>query len=357
MRAPATSGIVEVSPMHRVMPWLTCALSLALATVALGAQRPADVDGARDHPMISRIEGSRLIGFDEKAFDEYRLVVGPFTGYDGDGIEADPLEQGLTDANSRRIEGRVWKLTYETPGNRSTLEILRSFEKALTTAGFQVLFECAGVACAGKEPRRRLESFAPPRWRENFSTLLMARGGFRVSGDVDEDRRYLAARLTRPAGDVYVSVFALGLTTPVARLDVIEVRPGSDSLVRVTADQMASEIAAAGSAALYGIHFDAGAAVVKPESQPALTEIAALLKRDPKLQLIIVGHTDNDGRLEPNLDLSLRRAEAVAAALVAQFGVSPARLDARGVAFLAPVAPNTTEEGKARNRRVELVPR
>jgi outer membrane protein OmpA-like peptidoglycan-associated protein len=109
--------------------------------------------------------------------------------------------------------------------------------------------------------------------------------------------------------------------------------------------------------ALYGIYFDNDRADVKPESRPTLSEIATLLKQNGKLELIVVGHTDNNGTLDHNLDLSLRRAQAVLAALVSDFGVARNRLDARGVGFLSPVAPNTTEENRAKNRRVQLLQR
>ncbi|NTV17718.1 MAG: OmpA family protein, partial [Chlorobiaceae bacterium] len=102
---------------------------------------------------------------------------------------------------------------------------------------------------------------------------------------------------------------------------------------------------------------DPGKWEIKPESQASLQEIARLLKKQPALKLHVVGHTDNIGGYEFNTGLSKRRAEAVVASLVRDFGISAARLTANGAAYLAPVASNTTEAGRAKNRRVELVPR
>ena len=102
---------------------------------------------------------------------------------------------------------------------------------------------------------------------------------------------------------------------------------------------------------------DFNKADIQPASKPALEEIAKLLQADAGLALHVVGHTDNVGSYEANLQLSKRRAEAVVAALTAEYGVSASRLTANGVANLAPVAVNSTEEGRAKNRRVELVPR
>jgi outer membrane protein OmpA-like peptidoglycan-associated protein len=96
-------------------------------------------------------------------------------------------------------------------------------------------------------------------------------------------------------------------------------------------------------------------AEIKQESEPALREIARLLRDDPQLSVHVVGHTDNVGDLEYNMDLSRRRADAVVAALAERHGIARTRLTAAGVGPLAPVAPNTTLDGRAKKRRVELV--
>ncbi len=121
------------------------------------------------------------------------------------------------------------------------------------------------------------------------------------------------------------------------------------------AETMARDLATTGRVALYGIYFDFDKAVVKPESEPTLREIARLLRENPALRLHVVGHTDSVGTLDYNLDLSRRRAAAVVAALTTGHGIAADRLRPAGVGPLAPAAPNTTEEGRAKNRRVELV--
>jgi len=97
--------------------------------------------------------------------------------------------------------------------------------------------------------------------------------------------------------------------------------------------------------------------VIKPESEPALAEMAKLLKDNPSLNVFIVGHTDNTGTFEHNMKLSLDRATAVVNALVSGHGIAAARLKAVGDGPTAPVASNDTDEGRAKNRRVELVKR
>jgi OOP family OmpA-OmpF porin len=125
----------------------------------------------------------------------------------------------------------------------------------------------------------------------------------------------------------------------------------------VTADakSMARDIGATGKVAVYGIYFDFNKADVKPESDPVLKEIASLLKQNPKMNLYVVGHTDNVGALATNMDLSQKRADAVVKALVSKYGTDAKRLKAHGAGPLCPVTSNKTEEGRAKNRRVELV--
>ena len=125
--------------------------------------------------------------------------------------------------------------------------------------------------------------------------------------------------------------------------------------MQATAEVMAKDISTTGHAAVYGIFFDTDKADIKPESEPALAEMAKLLKNNSSLNVFIVGHTDNTGTFEHNMKLSLDRATSVVNALVAKHGIATARLKPYGVASLAPVASNKTEEGKAKNRRVELV--
>jgi OOP family OmpA-OmpF porin len=124
----------------------------------------------------------------------------------------------------------------------------------------------------------------------------------------------------------------------------------------VTADAAAfsESIASTGKAVVYGIYFDTGKSDVKPESGPALDQITILLKQNANLTLYVVGHTDNVGALDANLKLSSDRANAVVKALVGR-GIDASRLKSSGVGPYCPVASNMTDEGKAKNRRVELV--
>jgi len=137
------------------------------------------------------------------------------------------------------------------------------------------------------------------------------------------------------------------------RLTIVE-RQAMKQEVTANAQVMNNDINSTGHVAIYGIYFDTGKADIKPESEAAIAEIAKLLQNNGSLKVYVVGHTDSVGSFDSNMTLSKARADSVVKALVGK-GIAAARLKAYGVASLAPVASNDTEDGKAKNRRVELV--
>ena len=118
---------------------------------------------------------------------------------------------------------------------------------------------------------------------------------------------------------------------------------------------MDQEITTTGKVNLYGIFFDFDKYVPRPESKPTLDEIAKLLGTKPNLRLRIVGHTDNRGTPDYNLNLSRRRAAGVVATLTGQYGINTGRLSSDGAGLTQPIAPNEDDVGRAKNRRVELI--
>jgi len=166
--------------------------------------------------------------------------------------------------------------------------------------------------------------------------------------------RYYAGRKTEGGRETYASVVVSQNNQDIyAQVTVAELGAIQNKMVDAAA--MAKGLGETGHIALYGIYFDTDKAVVKPESRPTLEQIAKLLTGQPQLNVFIVGHTDNQGTYDYNLDLSRRRAEAVAAELVKNFRIAQARLRTAGVGFLTPVGSNASEGGRALNRRVELV--
>ena len=183
-----------------------------------------------------------------------------------------------------------------------------------------------------------------------------------------KDVRYALLKKSAANGDTYVGIYVASMTggsqgdysaalagSEGILMETVEPKPMEQKIVTLTADEIDSKMAADGRIAIYGIYFDFDKAVVKPESKPQLDEIAKLMKANPELQVLIVGHTDNKGKLAYNQSLSLKRAKAVVDALVKTYGIPAARMTAVGVGPAAPLASNDSEEGQAKNRRVELV--
>ncbi|MGN7727061.1 DUF4892 domain-containing protein [Luteimonas sp. 22616] len=284
--------------------------------------------GGADHPLVPRYEGARMIRRESDAFTDY------------------PLRTGKARATgTRTLEGALTRLTYEGPRDRSVLEVFRNYEAVLRQAGFETLYSCTRAECG--DIRKEIES------GERYM-LLWGAG----------DHRYLAAKLPRREGDAYVALYVTrnGGGGPakgraMVQLDVIEARPMEDRMVVVDADTLRGDLARDGRATLYGIQFDFDRDTLQPGSAAQIGEIAGLLRHSPALAIRVVGHTDGKGASDYNMALSQRRATRIVDALAREHGIARGRMDAVGVGATEPVASNDTEEGRALNRRVEIVER
>lgn len=166
------------------------------------------------------------------------------------------------------------------------------------------------------------------------------------------DGRVYHGKIEKNKGVTYISAEAFNEGRDYT-LIIVENKPMEDE-VSIDAAALNQGISETGKVAVYGIYFDSGKSVIKPESKPTIDEIVKMLQQSPKLKIFIVGHTDSDGSVESNMKLSSDRAAAVVKALT-ENGISASRLKSSGVGPYCPVESNHTEEGKAKNRRVELV--
>lgn len=304
-----------------------------------------------DHPLVGRYDGSELVGRTDAAFDEAQVINGPFWGASASGSPG-----------WLRLEGKIALLYYRLPEGRSSLEVLRNYQASLEGKGFLPVFACATsdgscyAARAGRTTNSGVYDFALaldanpelPRLDSDF-----IRNYFGINA------RYLLAKLVRPEGTVYVSIAIAehnrGNHAFIRVIETSEMETGKIGFIK--ADAMRRSIADSGRVSLYGIFFDFDKDSLKRESAPTLEEIATLLRDDASLKLTVVGHTDAKGTSDYNLDLSRRRAANVSSALVADYAIDRARLQSRGAGAGEPVASNDDEDGRAKNRRVELVKR
>jgi OmpA-OmpF porin, OOP family len=310
---PFSRKIFRLLILTALLPW--CATDVQA--------QARDVAGSRDYPGIGRFGGSVISGYQVKDFDAARMQAAAFK--DGKPVDA------------RRLEGRIVRIAYRTNPGPSILEVSRNFETQLAKAGFETLLACDTDACGGIPFTEAVDALPIPQmWIDGFNYRYFA--GRKVEGGRETFASVLVSENNR---DIYAQLV-------VAELGAIQNK-------MVDAAAMQKGLGEAGHIALYGIYFDTDKAVVKLESQPTLGEIAKLLTSQPQLSVFIVGHTDNQGAYDYNVDLSRRRAEAVAAELVKSYRIAPQRLRTAGIGFLAPVGSNATDAGRALNRRVELV--
>ena len=252
-------------------------------------------------------------GTDKKGCADHPVFPTRMPGYNISDCETKDFDAFNLETGKRAktaVEGRRTKLTYRVEDRSkepSGLAVVRNYENAIKSVQGTVLFS---------DPNRL------------------------VNGKIVKDGKEVWVQAEKGNGLIW--------------LTVVE-KAGMAQVIVANADALGNDIKSTGHAAVYGIYFDTGKSEVKPESQAALQEVAKLLSSDPGLKLLVVGHTDSVGQLDANMKLSQARAEAVVQVLIKSHGVAATRLKAQGAGPIAPVATNRTEEGRAKNRRVELV--
>lgn len=335
------------------------ALGLALLSgLSTGPARaatpfPPDAAGAADHPILKRFTGSALIGYKASSWDQSILPVG---------MELMHIKATGRDVLKDRLEseGKVTKLLYLAPLGKTRLEVYRNHEQALTAAGFKKRFACEGDCSALYFAwNKTVDLQAGMTWSKGY-VPGQGNSSYAVTSALTFDGRMWTGTLSKGGQDVHVLLYTSsaandGTNMAATYLEFVEPKAMPTGQVIVDAKAMQGNLEAEGKVALYGIYFDTGKAEVKPESKAQLDEMAKLLQAQPALKAYVVGHTDNQGQLDANLQLSQQRAQAVVAALAGSYKVDAKRLQARGVANLAPLSGNGNDAGRARNRRVELV--
>ncbi|MDR6870465.1 outer membrane protein OmpA-like peptidoglycan-associated protein [Bosea sp. BE125] len=355
------------------MAWARLA-GVAMALMALSGAAHADatiptkdIAGVKDNPMLKRYEGSFIVSGASSAFTDFKVPLSKLEQTD----RRDPMNNILfVPKQEQEVEGAFTRLVYVAPANRSPLEVLRNYQDEIEAAGGAVLFGCKTEGCGGDHTRASSggggeSSLMMYFFREaDIKDGSFSNGACAVTGTIS-DQRFFAAKLPRPGGEAHVTVqtyqlgdngYCTALTgRTVAVVHIVEPRSREKKMTEVKAQEMARSLGSTGRIALYGILFDTNKTEIKPESAATLQEIAALMKSDAKLAVIVVGHTDNQGGYDYNVDLSRRRADAVIKALAADYKLDAKRFRAAGVGMVAPVASNDAEEGRSQNRRVELV--
>ncbi|MDO5691272.1 MAG: OmpA family protein [Pseudomonadota bacterium] len=323
--------------------------------LACGAALAQDMADARDHPLIKRFAGSAIVGYEVRNFDEAQFQTGTFMSTN---LQNDPRKFSYK-TPPLHAEGKRTRIWYEVPGDIGSLEVYRNYTNELAAAGFKTIYDSTkdpNLASGGS--MLALQNM----WLGDAMEIKNTRTKYVFASANDNTIRTGTFQKDGTTVHLFTVSWSDGDFTFKARkgayaaLDIVEAKTMQQQMVVVSASEISQSITANGKVAIYGIYFDTGKADVKMESKPSLDQIAAYLKAQPGMRLHVVGHTDSVGSFDSNMQLSRRRADAVVASLVKDHDVAATRLTGNGVASLAPVASNTTDEGKAKNRRVELVP-
>ncbi len=285
----------------------------------------ADVRGSSDHSLLTRYPGSYIQGYEQLDYDEISLA----TGISNKKKVAAPAID---------VIGDITRFTYIIR-DVSTLKIYRNYLGALVKEGFETVFSCEKAKC-GKYVR------------EIGNQLAVANNVYNAY----HHPRYLLMKNIEEGVATYVALF-VGDYQAKAYIQLAIVRTESlqKGLITSNSAQIQKQLEQQGKASIYGIFFDYDKASVTEASKPALDEISKLLNKNKQLKLYVVGHTDDKGSTDYNIKLSSRRAAAVVANLVGNYGIAKNRLSAYGVGPYSPAASNSSEYGRQLNRRVELV--
>jgi OOP family OmpA-OmpF porin len=271
---------------------------LMIANIALALE--PDVEGSKDPPLFTRMPNFYISEYKYYDFDVYTFL-------NSKGEEVN-------------VEGQRYQVIYrfqEGATPPSQLQIIRNYTNAIKKTGGTI----------EKESIDQIEGSVYMRLQKDNTEIWIHIGTSAITA---------------------VNPYTLNIVQKADMVQDVVANPE-------VAEAFAKEIGEKGKVAIYGIHFDTNKTEIKPDSETALKEVSKLLSQNPNLKLYIVGHTDNVGEFSYNMKLSQARAESVVKELTTKYGVASGRVMPYGVGPLSPVASNKTEEGRAKNRRVELI--
>ncbi|HET7538736.1 MAG TPA: DUF4892 domain-containing protein [Polyangiaceae bacterium] len=343
-----------------------------LPAAALAAAPPplptADVAGSADSPVLKRYDGSIVLSYEKRHFDSATFPLSKLEFVAG---KRDNHNNEVAEPKQKKTaEGEITHLVYVMPEQRSALEVARYFQDAVKAKKGKLLYECKAPDCGGNETGnsvggggrmslpmyiRHDDQITDPGWSLPWCTAFVKL----------TELRYFVAELPALGAVVSVQVAMMpdanGACSALhgralAVVDVVQGKAQASSPApSAPSAPLARTLAAEGKATLSGLDFQPNSAALPAEARSALTPVAELLNASPGLRLLVVDHTDNEGGYQRNADLSKKRADAIVKTLVDQFKIKRERLTAVGAGSAAPLTTNKSSEGRAKNRRVELV--
>ena len=309
-----------------------------LISTNIFAQNNSDIKGSQDNPLISRFTGS-VIQFEKTVkWDTYILPYSKIISVGG----TKTWEKKL------KLQGEINRIQYLTDKSNNSALVYMNYLTALKKANWEILFSGSGDNELGNESYEwQFYMFGNEGFdlEDKIGSKYNFRGG---------DYAYIAAKTEDNDTTFYASIYIIEQeNATMINQDIIKVKNPDVGLV--TAKLMTEKIDKKGHIALDGLFFDTGKTSLIDKSIPALKNIAEYLNRNQDKKFLIIGHTDNVGDIQTNITLSENRAKAVMNELITKYGVNKEQLKAYGIANFSPMISNKTEDGRAKNRRVEIV--
>jgi OOP family OmpA-OmpF porin len=245
------------------------------------------------------------------------------------------------------VSREVWRIEQTEPTTNAVMSELR---QRILAAGLSIQLDCVDELCGGFDFRFETEVLPAPDMYVDLSDFRF----LSALGEDTDDLRAVSILVSRTSTAVLIQMISVRAISDV--VDVSENPVTTEPLTTQNQEgEIASQLTIFGHAVLQDLAFEAGLTTLRVEPYQSLTEIAAYLKEHKTARVALVGHTDSVGAFDDNIALSKKRAEAVMEQLVTDYGVNTTQLEARGAGYLSPVASNTTDQGRAENRRVEAV--
>ncbi len=280
--------------LSRLLNILFITLLLTIGQTIVAQNDPNDAEGTNDPPYFSRMKGFHIYQASDIEFDRFEFETGP--------------------GKIEPVEGHFYSVSYYAN------------EGITLPSGLQIV--------------------------RNYTNAAKSIGGKQIYQYEDGGLEIVILKINKNNAEIWVKVDAA--SNGMYNINLVEKQAMNQDIV-ADASSLESSIKETGKVAVYGIYFDTGKSNIKPESDPSLSEIAKMLQANTNLKVYVVGHTDNVGSFDNNLKLSKDRADSVVKELISKYSINSSRLQPFGVGPTSPVASNQTDDGRAKNRRVELV--
>ena len=289
--------------------------------------------GAAQAVELQLPAGARQLIVRDTVQDRYFAPIAPFS----EGELPTQMLAGAVARSAWRVDG----------AGLIPLQLITPLRDQLADVGFRIVLDCAASECGGYDFRFATEVLPAPNMYVNIRNyhVITAKGG-------DLDAPEIVTILASSSGGAsFVQIIQAGGKGVENIIDTVT----ASTTTPVTKGNIGESLLKDGRVVLAGLTFRSGTFDLGEGPFAVLTDLAQALQSQPEMRIVLVGHTDNVGSLDGNIELSRSRANAVRTRLIERYEIAPQRLEAQGLGYLAPYTTNLSEAGRETNRRVEAV--